>query len=307
MRVRQGLRRIRELSRPLAPLPTGVQPLLRPTPAVRAVLFDVYGTLIISAAGEIGAAASPGRPQPVDSLAEAFGALRLPLPPQAGAAERLLESIIRARQERSRAAGVEFPEVDIVSVYRELLRRLGGLAGTRLPSGPRLAARLALEHELRRNPTWGMPGAGTTLASLKARGLLLGIVSNAQFYTPWLFPAHLGADLRALGFTPALCSWSYRRGCAKPSADLFRPVLRALERRGVVPSATLVVGNDRRNDVLPASRLGCRAALFAGDARSYRPREQEPPTDGPQGDRGALVKPHLLLTALPQLLEVLAQ
>jgi putative hydrolase of the HAD superfamily len=47
------------------------------------------------------------------------------------------------------------------------------------------------------------------------------------------------------------------------------------------------------NDVLPAARLGCRTALFAGDARSYRPREGEL--------RGLGVKPDLVVTNLPQI------
>jgi putative hydrolase of the HAD superfamily len=151
-----------------------------------------------------------------------------------------------------------------------------------------------------------MPGAGATLAALRRGGLPLGIVSNAQFYTPWLFPVHFGAGLRALGFRPRLCAWSYRSRCAKPSASLFRGPLRSLQRRGIPASATLVVGNDRRNDIDPAVRLGCRTALFAGDARSYRPREGEADRLEPPG-RSPEPAADLLLAALPQLLEALGE
>jgi putative hydrolase of the HAD superfamily len=296
MKAQQGLRRIRELSRPLEPLPTGVEPMLRVFRGIRAVLFDVYGTLFVSAAGGSTPDAESAGPC-TGFLAEAFEALQLPNPVGAArSAERVLETITRERHDQARAAGVDFPEVEIVSVFQELLRRLSSPTRARLPSDHGTAELLALEYELRRNPTWPMPAAGATLAALKDRGLLLGIVSNAQFYTPWLFPAHLGANLGTLGFVPALCAWSYRCGCAKPSPSLFLPPLRELQRRGVPPAATLVVGNDRRNDVDPASGLGCRTALFAGDARSYRPRGHDPAPDDPRAD--------LLLTALPQLLEI---
>ena len=40
---------IRRHSRPLAPLPTGQTPVLRALGPLDAVLFDVYGTLLVSA------------------------------------------------------------------------------------------------------------------------------------------------------------------------------------------------------------------------------------------------------------------
>ena len=61
-----------------------------------------------------------------------------------------------------------------------------------------------------------------------------------------------------------------------------------LRRRGIPPEAVLMVGNDFGRDLLPASHLGCRTALFAGDARSYKP------ASGPD----AAGRPDALLTAL---------
>jgi len=60
----------------------------------------------------------------------------------------------------------------------------------------------------------------------------------------------------------------------------------------------LYVGNDRINDIWPASRTGFKTALFAGDRRSFRPREEDP--------RSAGVTEDVLLTSLRQLTEVLA-
>ena len=54
---------MRRQSRPLEPVPTGVSPVLRELPAIRAVMFDIYGTLLISASGDIDADASSNRPR----------------------------------------------------------------------------------------------------------------------------------------------------------------------------------------------------------------------------------------------------
>ena len=69
---------IRAHCRPRDPLPTGATPVLRPLAGLRTVLFDVYGTLLISASGELNRAdlvaraeavrrPSPPRPSPATS------------------------------------------------------------------------------------------------------------------------------------------------------------------------------------------------------------------------------------------------
>ena len=52
-------------------------------------------------------------------------------------------------------------------------------------------------------------------------------------------------------------------------------------------------------DILPASQIGFGSALFAGDARSLRLREQD--------TRVRIVRPDVTLTDLSQLLEVVRQ
>ncbi|MHC4986693.1 MAG: HAD family hydrolase, partial [Planctomycetota bacterium] len=67
---------------------------------------------------------------------------------------------------------------------------------------------------------------------------------------------------------------------------------------GIEPGQALYVGNDVRNDIAPARSLGMRTALFAGDARSLRLRADDPDCGGAQ--------PDAVVTALPQILELLA-
>jgi putative hydrolase of the HAD superfamily len=187
---------------------------------------------------------------------------------------------------------VEFPEVDIRDVFGELLEHLNFREAGK-PRDRSFCEALAVEYECRCNPTWPMPGVARTLQRLKGAGIALGIVSNAQFFTPLLFPAYLDETPENLGFDPDLCVWSFRLLEAKPSRQLFRRALVPLARRGLTPQEVLYVGNDRVNDVWPAAREGMKTALFAGDGRSFRPREGDPRIEG--------VREDLLLTKLGQL------
>ena len=126
---------------------------------------------------------------------------------------------------------------------------------------------------------------------MRRQGLVLGLVSNAQFYTPLMFHALLGESLTTLGFDPSACAFSYQMHEAKPSTGIFQRALEALAvQQGIRPAQTLYVGNDMLKDIWPAHRLGCRTVLFAGDRRSLRLREHD--------ERCASVKPDYVINDL---------
>ena len=62
---------------------------------------------------------------------------------------------------------------------------------------------------------------------------------------------------------------------------------------GISPEETLYVGNDKLNDIWPAAQLGLKTALFAGDQRSLRLREDD--------TRCSDLEPDLIITKLSQL------
>ncbi|MBV8314344.1 MAG: HAD family hydrolase, partial [Planctomycetaceae bacterium] len=276
--------------RPKDPLATDATPVLRPLSGLRAVLFDVYGTLLISTSGSLDRADSVARAEAVRAaFAAATGASDIPATAAAAALVRTIQDF----HARARAAGIASPEVEIVDVWKHTIARL--IAGDLLPpAAERIdVCRLALEYEVRTNPVWPMPGLDDCLDQLRDRGVHLGIVSNAQFFTPKMFPALLGRTLEELGFDAELLWFSYRYGRAKPDIWLFEQARAGLSRRGVAASEVLYVGNDVLNDVFPASFVGFRTALFAGDARSFRPRRGDP--------RVAHVVPDLVITDLSML------
>lgn len=265
--------------RPLEPIPVEHPPRFAglvdaplPRPA-RALLLDVYGTLFISASGEVGSAnaGSPTDERFLEAYERASGAT---LPPEAAPVmARSYREALRASHARSRERGVPYPEVDIIAIWRTVLEALNESGHDPAPAD---VETLAVAWETVANPVWPMPGASRLIEAVRAQGVPMGIVSNAQFYTPLVFAAHLGGRPEEIGFDPGMIVYSYRFGRAKPDPGLFTPALASLRERGIDSQDVLYVGNDMRNDVFAAGSAGCMTALFAGDARSFRGREDDP-------------------------------
>lgn len=278
--------RIKQLSQPLAPEPTGESPVLPKLAGIRAVVFDVYGTLLVSGSGDISLTSGAARGE---AASEALTAVGIEKPVDG---QRVVETLLQAIQRDHRESPHEFPEVEIRDIWRTTLDDFG------VQLGEEAVELLAVEYECRVNPIWPMPGLEDCLTTIANGGLLLGIVSNAQFFTPLAFPALTGQSLDQWGFAPDWCVWSYAHRRAKPGVFLYEQAAAALAERGVSPGETLYVGNDLRNDVWPAQRVGMRTALFAGDQRSLRWRKDD--------SRVAGVRPDVVLTSLRQILSVLS-
>jgi putative hydrolase of the HAD superfamily len=205
--------RILSLSTPLEPRPTDVVCRVEPLTGIRAVLLDVYGTLVISASGDIGLAGERNMQGAFDAALEAAG-----IEAPDGNGPEKLERAIRAVHTERKASGVEFPEVNILDIWAKVL------------SSTQHLSRMAVEYECRVNPVWPMPGLAETLEILRRQGFVLGIVSNAQFYTPLMLEGFLGSPLADLGFDPRCCAWSYRLLEAKPSTRIYEVALAGLHR-----------------------------------------------------------------------------
>lgn len=260
---------LRAHSSPLAPQPTATPPQLPALAGLKGIVFDIYGTLFISGSGDIGVAQNSSRD---DLLRAALAENGVLLASEKTALADTFLQLIRQDHASTRARGITYPEVDIREIWSQFLLR--HCPGT--PPTQDLTERLAARYETATNPIWPMPHLAETLALLREKGLLLGIVSNAQFYTRRLFPAFLEASAWDLGFLRELSVWSYKIREAKPSPRLYQLLAEALAEKGIQPAEILYLGNDMRNDIRPAHQIGFRTALFAGDARSLRLRENDP-------------------------------
>lgn len=279
----------------MTPVPTAINAKLQRIDPIKAVIFDVYGTLVTSGSGDVGSADQTTSDDKVASAMEACNVdissenLKLGKRPTADQ----LRSLIQSANEQRRSDQCPAPEVDIVAIWRELL------ASSDLPhlaANAELTVRLATSYESRANPTWPMPGAAEVLQSLQSQSIALGIVSNAQVFTPKLVENLAEkSSLSNAGFDLDLAFFSNRFRQSKPGPRLFECLVKALARRGISPQESVYVGNDMLNDVYAAARAGLRTAWFAGDKRSLRPRQSD--------DRCKTLEPDIVLTNLIEMLD----
>lgn len=250
----------------MEPIPTGTPLKLTVIDGIETVLFDIYGTLLISGSGDVGTATAMDCSEALIQALIVSG--------YEGDHERagelgpaLLKAQIEHWHEAARESGTDFPEVEIVRIWRKIIERFQSLELLKPDDDNHRIMRLAIEYECRVNPVWPMPGALETITELKDRGFRLGIISNAQFYTPLTIEALFGQSLENLGFDPDLLVFSHRKMKAKPSIELFKELAPRVDF-----SKSVYVGNDMLNDIWTASQAGSRTCLFAGDQRSLRLR-----------------------------------
>jgi putative hydrolase of the HAD superfamily len=272
---------ISEYTHPLSPLPTSMNPGGRLAKPIQCLLFDIYGTLFISASGDISVAKKTlPETRKLERLLQKFRIRKSPR----NLSKQLFQAI-EDEHRRLRDDGIEYPEIKIDRIWKQILE-IDDLTSIR---------RFAIEYEMIVNPVFPMPNLEKTLTVCRQQNLTMGLISNAQFFTPLLFEWFLHSNPEGLGFHSELIFFSYQIGHAKPSLIPFEKAAAVMSAMGLSTDDSLYVGNDMLNDIYPAKQLGFQTALFAGDARSLRLRAD----DSRCGDLSA----DLVLTDLSQLMD----
>lgn len=268
--------------KPMKPIDTGLSPKQSDAKDIRAVLFDIYGTLFISGSGDIGVAKDNSQKiLGFENLIKKFSV--------EGSGEDLPDrffSKIKKTHEELKGQGIDFPEVNVDRIWMELL------GFDKIES----ARAFAVEFELIINPVYPMPHAKQVLETLQKENICMGIISNAQFFTPYLFEWFLEKKPAELGFHQELIIYSYQHNYAKPSRFLFTHASDKLADMGIPVESALYIGNDMLNDIYAAKSVGFSTALFAGDKRSLRMRED---------DSRCRTAPDFIVTDLIQLINFL--
>ncbi len=209
-------------------------------PAVRAVFFDAVGTLLF--------------PEPSAPVVYAEAALRHGLPISAGAVRERFIAAFRREEEADAANEWSTCEARERDRWRAIVAET--LAGVADPDA-------CFQHLFRhyaQPSAWRVnPDAAELLASLQARGLVLGIGSN--------YDARL---LSVLAGFPELAPLADRVvvsaavGERKPGLGFFRDVRRVAN---CEPSEVLFVGDDVENDYAGATAAGMHAVLLDPHAK----------------------------------------
>jgi len=247
---------------PIFPLPTSLKPSGKLEEKIEVILFDLYGTLFISRSGDIGMAKKKSpETEKLEKLLQKFGIKK-----DSQSVLNRFYATIENQHELLKKKGVDFPEVEIDQIWMHVLEN-DDLESIRA---------FAVTFELIANPVYPMPNLETMLSVCQDSNVVMGIISNAQFYTPYLFNWFLGSTPEDLGFHPDLILYSYKFGYAKPSTFMFQVAAERLKDMDISVRSALYIGNDMLNDIYPAKKAGFRTGLFAGDARSLRLRKNDP-------------------------------
>jgi putative hydrolase of the HAD superfamily len=251
---------------------------------VRAVIFDVYGTLINY--WRPGFETQEGRSELLlGAFAElvdrfAMGETLLDMNPDEPPPKTLYDlynGLLSLNQQKSADGGAALPEVRVEKVWAVIvlmLKRNGYDVDKHAPAGGDVAdfgRCLACTYNFLGMGRELYPGVADALGRLKGDNIALGILSDAQFYTPIDLTLLLrdqsggGVDDYNELFDTGLIFLSSDYGFVKPSEVLFRRLFDALYEYHITPAQTLFVGNDLSADILPAAALGMKTALFCGD------------------------------------------
>lgn len=200
-------------------------------PGFRAVVFDLFGTLVATSAAP-------------DYRASLAAAARV-----AGVDE---EAFLAGWQDTYEARNRgEFATLE--DNLAAVCRRLGAEPGAAARAAALAPFRALLARLLKPKPE-----AVCTLAELRRRGLPLGLCSNCNPDVPALFArGPLAPFFRAVVF-------SARDKLMKPEAAIYRLIL---ERLGAQPATTIYVGDGHDRELTGAKALGMRTVLVVNEQR----------------------------------------
>jgi FMN phosphatase YigB (HAD superfamily) len=280
-------------------------------PNLRAVTWNVYGTLLAIAGGDLylehpqpfimevaldktiqefkmwgSMTRKPG--QPTEYLRQVYGDLLTQLRLVSGNAEK-------------------YPEVIVDRLWEAFIKRLlqkdYQFDASFFGSLNEFSRKVAYFFHASLQGVACFPGAVQALRHVAGSGASQGLLGNGQCFTVLQLQRCLAqqddkADLAQL-VDPALRTLSFEVRGRQPSERLFRQALARFSERGIAPDQVLHIGSRVAWDIVPARRLGMRTGLFAGDRASLQatPEQLKEPAS----------RPDVLLTELAQIAEVVPE
>jgi phosphoglycolate phosphatase-like HAD superfamily hydrolase len=283
-----------------------VKPHLVRLPQVRAVTWNVYGTLLAIGGGDLVFQHDNDFIMNValDKTVQEFK-MWASMSRKPGQPADYMKVIYDQALDEQRLAppGERFPEVAADRVWESIIKKLFQkdykFDANFYGSLNEYSRKVAFFFHASLQGTCCYPGAAAALRHVAANGLAQGFLADGQSFTavqlqrglaaqePVNLDEAVPADLRALSFEV--------RG-RKPSERLFRHSLAQLAKRGISPEQVLHVGSRVTRDIVFAKRLGMKTALFAGDRASLQATGEQM-KEGPG-------RPDVLLSDLGEITEV---
>jgi len=269
----------RGLPWPAPPTPEAAKakPHLPTMRGVRAVLWNVYGTLLAIPFGELvfehptQLIMDVALDKTIDEFRMWSAMSRKPGQPSEYMRHLYLQELLKGKGVGS--GGERFPEQLSERIWEALLKKLmhkdykfdAGFYG----SINEFSKKVAYFFHASLQGTAAQPGAAAALKLVADAGCEQGLLADAQCFTV----AQLGRALKiqdnALAFDElfpaARRSLSCEVKARKPSDSLFRHAVQQLAGRGIRAENVLHVGSRLARDIAPAKKVGMRTALYVGD------------------------------------------
>lgn len=265
------------------PIPANIAPRLKKFYGIKAVLCDVYGTLLIGKSNSVGdLERGKEDPKQFNKVIKEFNfknaLLRINKNPSKVLKGLYLEEIKKVH-ERKKKKGIVYPEMLIENVWKSIIKKLtlNGYSYNKKIYGNlrEFSFKVAyFYYHAEGNHTF-YHNAFNVLESLKNYGIVLGLVSNSQFCTPINLDIEIKrnsgnkAGLYDL-FDKNFIGFSYKVGQSKPGKEIFKKVLNNLKAKKIKKQQTIFIGNDINNDIKPANEIGFKTVLFAGDKNTLK-------------------------------------
>lgn len=284
------------------------KPYLVRLPQVRAVLWNVYGTLVTIPGGELWFEHPHAFVMNV-ALEKTIQEFKMwgSMSRKPGQPSEYLSQIyaqLLAEHRMAPGGGEKYPELASDRLWEAVIKKLlqkdykfdAGFFG----SLNEFSRKVAYFFHASLQGTACYPGAATALRHVAESSLMQGLLADGQCFTLVQLQRGLTAQDESARLDDLLTSdcvsLSYEIHARKPSERLFRHALANLARHGLAPFQVLHVGSRMQQDIIPARRLGLRTALFAGDKASLQATVDQL--------KDPLNRPDILLTELHQIAEV---
>jgi len=249
-----------------------------PLPDVRAVLWNLYGTLIRISDGEL-LHLHPQKLRMEVALDKTIHEFNMwqSMTRRPGAPWEYLFTVYRRIVEESQLVGSnrvgDVPEVDSAAVWLRILEMLGqkeySYDARQYGNLEELSEKVAYFFHSALQGHEAAPEAALALSALAQSGIPQGLLAGAQCFSVVQLTRDLrdqepGASVANL-LHPELLALSYREQVRKPSMTLFAAAYRRLKALNLEPHQVLYVSSRVQDDLAVAKSIGFRTAIYAGE------------------------------------------
>ena len=265
--------------------PANIRPIFKKLHEIKVVLCDVYGTILMGRSNSVSELEKDKQRSETFyktlkefNLKDALQKINKRKNP-AELLKKLYLGEIKKIHTQKIKKGIKNPEVKIEKIWGSIIKNLirNGYTYNKKLYGNlnEFSLKIAYFHQLANEGHTFYKNTLNVFKKIKNRGIKLGLVSNAQFYTPIDLEIELRNKSKGkIGlhdmFAKELISFSYKVGQSKPNKKIFKKVLNNLRKKGIKKNQVVFIGNDSQKDIKVAKNIGFKTVLFAGDKDSLR-------------------------------------